>query len=96
TQFNFDDAVKALQSGKKLNGKDGVLTDLIKITKLQSHYLTTHKMPRRLKFHEKYKIGVYMFIKVFKHFEHMLAWYFNVSLAIYLRLMSLPLHLALK
>ncbi|KZN47056.1 hypothetical protein N482_02230, partial [Pseudoalteromonas luteoviolacea NCIMB 1942] len=30
TQFNFDDAVKALQSGKKLNGKDGVLTDLIK------------------------------------------------------------------
>ncbi len=22
-QFNFEDAVKALQSGKKLNGKDG-------------------------------------------------------------------------
>ena len=29
-QFNFDDAVKALQAGKKLNGKDGVLTGLIK------------------------------------------------------------------
>jgi len=29
-QFNFDDAVKALQSGKNLNGKDGVLTSLIK------------------------------------------------------------------
>ncbi|MBE0377170.1 hypothetical protein PPRY_a2252 [Pseudoalteromonas prydzensis ACAM 620] len=29
-QFNFEDAVKALQSGKKLNGKDGVLTSLIK------------------------------------------------------------------
>ena len=29
-QFNFDDAVKALQAGKKLNAKDGVLTGLIK------------------------------------------------------------------
>ena len=29
-QFNFDEAVKALQSGKNLNGKDGVLTSLIK------------------------------------------------------------------
>ncbi len=29
-QFNFEDVVKALQSGKKLNGKDGVLTSLIK------------------------------------------------------------------
>jgi len=29
-QFNFDDAVKALQAGKNLNGKDGVLTGLIK------------------------------------------------------------------
>ncbi|WP_169326826.1 hypothetical protein [Pseudoalteromonas sp. NEC-BIFX-2020_015] len=29
-QFNFEDAVKALQSDKKLNGKDGVLTSLIK------------------------------------------------------------------
>ncbi len=29
-QFDFDDAVKALQAGKKLNGKDGVLTGLIK------------------------------------------------------------------
>ncbi len=30
TQFNFDDAVKALQAGKNLNGKVGVLTGLIK------------------------------------------------------------------
>nr|WP_274620591.1 hypothetical protein [Colwellia maritima] len=29
-QFNFEGTVKALQSGKKLNGKDGVLTSLIK------------------------------------------------------------------
>ena len=29
-KFNFDDAVKALQSGKNLNGKDGVHTSLIK------------------------------------------------------------------
>ena len=29
-KFNFDDAVKALQAGKKLNGKDGVLTSLVK------------------------------------------------------------------
>ena len=29
-QFNFDDAVKALQASKKLNAKDGVLTGLIK------------------------------------------------------------------
>jgi len=29
-QFNFEDAVKALQSGKKLTGKEGVLTSLIK------------------------------------------------------------------
>ena len=29
-QFNFEDAVKALQAGKNLNGKDGVLTGLIK------------------------------------------------------------------
>ncbi len=29
-QFDFDDAVKALQAGKRLNGKDGVLTGLIK------------------------------------------------------------------
>jgi len=29
-QFNFDEAVKALQAGKNLNGKDGVLTGLIK------------------------------------------------------------------
>jgi len=30
TQFDFQEAVKALQEGKKLNGKDGVLTGLIK------------------------------------------------------------------
>ncbi len=30
TQFDFQEAVKALQAGKKLNGKDGVLTSLIK------------------------------------------------------------------
>ncbi len=29
-QFNFEDAVKGRQSGQKLNGKDGVLTSLIK------------------------------------------------------------------
>tara|TARA_R110002167_G_scaffold35249_1_gene112671 strand:+ start:80133 stop:80240 length:108 start_codon:yes stop_codon:yes gene_type:complete len=29
-QFNFEDAVKALQAGKNLSGKDGVLTSLIK------------------------------------------------------------------
>ena len=29
-KFNFNDAVKELQAGKKLNGKDGVLTSLIK------------------------------------------------------------------
>ncbi|MEH6445778.1 MAG: hypothetical protein V7784_17930 [Oceanospirillaceae bacterium] len=37
--FNFDDAVKALQSGKNLNGKDGVLTSLIKqLAPLQTAY----------------------------------------------------------
>ena len=30
TQFDFQEAVKALQAGKNLNGKDGVLTGLIK------------------------------------------------------------------
>lgn len=30
TQFDFQEAVKALQAGKKLNGKEGVLTSLIK------------------------------------------------------------------
>lgn len=29
-KFNFNDAVKALQDGKSLNGKDGVLTSLVK------------------------------------------------------------------
>ncbi|WP_211235816.1 transposase, partial [Psychromonas aquimarina] len=29
-KFNFNDAVKDLQAGKNLNGKDGVLTSLIK------------------------------------------------------------------
>ena len=30
TQFDFQEAVKALQTGKNLNDKDGVLTGLIK------------------------------------------------------------------
>jgi transposase-like protein len=29
-KFNFNDAVKELQAGKSLNGKDGVLTSLVK------------------------------------------------------------------
>ncbi|MBB1470451.1 IS256 family transposase [Pseudoalteromonas sp. SG41-5] len=52
-QFNFEDAVKALQSGKKLNGKDGVLTSLIKqLTEsaLQAeleHHLANEQAPNR-------------------------------------------------
>jgi len=30
TQFDFQEAVQALQAGKNLNGKGGVLTSLIK------------------------------------------------------------------
>lgn len=52
-QFNFDDAVKALQAGKKLNGKDGVLTGLIKQltesalqAELEQH-LTNEQQPNR-------------------------------------------------
>jgi hypothetical protein len=30
TTFNFEDALKQLQSGKKLTGTDGILTPLIK------------------------------------------------------------------
>jgi len=52
-QFNFEDAVKALQSGKNLNGKDGVLTSLIKQlsgaalqAELDQH-LTNEQQPNR-------------------------------------------------
>ena len=53
TQFDFQEAVKALQAGKKLNGKDGVLTGLIKqLTEsaLQAeleHHLANEQAPNR-------------------------------------------------
>lgn len=52
-QCNFEDAVKALQSGKKLNGKNGILTSLIKQltesalqTELEQH-LANEQEPNR-------------------------------------------------
>lgn len=53
-KFNFDDAVKALQSGKSLNGKDGVLTSLIKQlseaalqAELEQHLANEHQPNRK-------------------------------------------------
>ena len=52
-QFNFEDAVKALQAGKNLSGKDGVLTSLIKQLSeaaLQAeleHHLANEQQPNR-------------------------------------------------
>ena len=53
TQFNFDEAVQAIQSGQKLNGKDGILTGLIKQlteaalqAELEQH-LVTEQEPNR-------------------------------------------------
>lgn len=53
TQFDFQEAVKALQAGKNLNGKDGVLTGLIKklseaalLAELEQH-LANEQQPNR-------------------------------------------------
>ena len=53
TQFNFDEAVQAIQSGQKLNGKDGILNGLIKQlteaalqAELEQH-LVTEQEPNR-------------------------------------------------
>ena len=51
--FNFDDALKDLQSGKDLTGKDGVLTPLIKklaeaaINAELEHHISTTEEPNR-------------------------------------------------
>ena len=52
-QFNFEQALKQLQSGKDLNGKDGILTPLIKQlteaalkVELEQH-LANDKQPNR-------------------------------------------------
>tara|TARA_R110001583_G_scaffold192065_1_gene358186 strand:- start:1389 stop:1685 length:297 start_codon:yes stop_codon:yes gene_type:complete len=51
TQFHFQEAVKALQAGKNLNGKDGVVTGLIKKLSevaLQAEF-ELHQQPNRKK-----------------------------------------------
>ena len=51
--FNFDDALKYLQSGKDLTGKDGVLMPLIKklaeaaINGVLEHHISTTEEPNR-------------------------------------------------
>ncbi len=54
TQFDFQEAVKALQAGKNLNGKDGVLTGLIKQlseaalqAELEQHLANEHQPNRK-------------------------------------------------
>ena len=51
--FNFDEALKDLQAGKDLTGKDGILMPLIKqlteaaITAELEHHLSHSKIPNR-------------------------------------------------